>query len=250
MNKEEKVAFVDSLSEKLNDANYLYLADISGLNADEDSKLRRLCFENGVKLQVVKNILLKKAMSKSEKDFGEMEDILTGPTSLMTSGTINAAAKLIKIFRKENDKPILKGAFIDSGIFIGDQELDSLAKLKSKEELIAEVIAILQSPIKTVIGSLQSAENKLAGIVKTLGDRPETTEDKEETTTAEETKEEPTAEQHAEKTEVEAEPKAQTATEQPAEEKKEDTSEDKTEEETPEAKEEQTEDTDKSENKD
>jgi len=243
MNKEEKVAFVDSLSERLNNINYLYLADTSGLNADEDSKLRRLCFENGVKLQVVKNILLKKAMNKSEKNFGEMEDILTGPTAMMTSDSINAAAAIIKKFRKENDKPILKGAFIDNGIFIGDQELDSLAKLKSKEELIAEVIAILQSPIKNVIGSLQSAENKLTGILKTLGDKPETVEAKEEAP-AEETKKESASEPEA-KVEVEAEPKAEASTEQPEEEKK----EEKTEEKKSEDKEEESGETEKSENK-
>lgn len=173
MNKEEKIALVNELSSNLNKVNYMYLTDTSGLKSDEESKLRRLCNKNGVKLKVVKNILLKKAMEKSEKDFSGITDALTGPTAMLIANNINAGAKLIKEFRKEHDKPVLKAAFIDNSCYLGEQHLELLAGMKTKEELIAEIIALLQSPIKNVIGSLQSGKHKLAGIVKTLSERDE-----------------------------------------------------------------------------
>jgi large subunit ribosomal protein L10 len=171
MKKEEKVKFIETLTEQLNNVNNLYLTDISSLNADLTSQLRRLCFKRNIKLQVVKNTLLIKAMEKAEKDFSPIYDILKENTSLMFSDSINEPAKLIKEFRKKQDRPILKGAFISDMFFIGDNELDNLVSLKSKEELIADVIALLQSPAKRVISGLQSGGGKLAGILKTLSEK-------------------------------------------------------------------------------
>ncbi|OFX49637.1 MAG: 50S ribosomal protein L10 [Bacteroidetes bacterium GWA2_30_7] len=173
MTKEEKNQFVDDLTVKLNNANIFYLADIAGLDAENSSKLRRSCFSGNIQMEVVKNSLLKKALERAEGNYDELYVSLKGNTSIMFAETGNGPAKLIKEFRKKSEKPILKGAFIDQAIFIGDANLDALVALKSKEELIGDIIALLQSPAKNVISALQSSGGKIAGIVKTLSERPE-----------------------------------------------------------------------------
>jgi len=173
MTREEKSQVIESLTAQLSDNATIYLADISGLNAGDTNNLRRACFKAGVELSVVKNTLLKKAMESTDKDFGELEDVLKGNTSLMISEVSNAPAKVIKAFRKKSDKPVLKGAFIEEAVYVGDDQLDSLVNIKSKEELIGDIIGLLQSPAKNVISALKSSGGKIAGIVKTLSEREE-----------------------------------------------------------------------------
>ena len=171
MNKQEKNQMIEVLDGMLNDNNNFYLTDISGLTAEENSALRRLCFKRDVSLQVVKNTLLKKAFEKNEYDFSELFEVLVGNTSIMQAATGNAPAKVINDFRKKNKKPILKAAFIEAAMYIGDENLSTLANLKSKDELIGDIITLLQSPAKNVISSLNSGGNKLSGIVKALEER-------------------------------------------------------------------------------
>ena len=171
MTREEKSQVIEVLTSKLTEGNIIYLADISGLNALDTSNLRRACFKANVKLAVVKNTLLEKAMAKSDKDFGELPEVLKGNTSLMFSETGNAPAKVIKEFRRKSDKPVLKGAYIAEAIYVGDDQLDTLVNIKSKEELIGDIIGLLQSPAKNVISALQSGGNKLSGILKTLSEK-------------------------------------------------------------------------------
>jgi len=171
MTREQKAQVIDDLTGQLTDNTTIYLADISGLDASNTSKLRRACFKADVKLAVVKNTLLSKAMEKSDKDFGELPEILKGNTSLMISETSNAPAKVIKEFRKKSDRPLLKGAYIEEEIYVGDNQLDALVNIKSKEELIGDIISLLQSPAKNVISALQSGGNTLSGIVKTLSEK-------------------------------------------------------------------------------
>ena len=171
MTREEKSQVIQDLTAQLAENSVVYLADISGLDAGTTSNLRRACFKAGVKLSVVKNTLLGKAMESSDKDFGELADVLKGNTSLMISETGNAPAKVIKEFRKKAERPILKGAFIEEAIFIGDDQLDALVDIKSKEELIGEIVGLLQSPAKNVISALKSSGGTIAGIVKTLSER-------------------------------------------------------------------------------
>ena len=170
MRKEDKEVIINSIVEQLNACPNFYLTDVEALNAEKTSQLRRQCFGSQVKLVVVKNALLKKAMERTGKDYG---DLCKGTTAMMLSENGNAPAKLIKKFRKTNDKPILKGAYIEECVYIGDNMLDTLCSIKSKNELIGDVIALLQSPAKNVISALQSGGNKLSGIVKTLSERPE-----------------------------------------------------------------------------
>ncbi len=171
MTREEKATVIKDLTAQLADNTTIYLADISGLDALTTSELRRACFKANIKLSVVKNTLLAKAMEASDKEFGELPEVLTGNTSLMFSETGNAPAKLIKTFRKKADKPLLKGAFIEEAIFVGDDKLDTLVSIKSKEEVIGDIIGLLQSPAKNVISGLKSGGGKLAGILKTLSER-------------------------------------------------------------------------------
>jgi large subunit ribosomal protein L10 len=171
MKKEEKDQLIETLTQQLNEANSLYLADISSLNAENTSQLRRMCFKREIHLQIVKNTLLKKAMERSEKDYSPFYDILKQNTSLMFCEDAKEPAKLIKEFRKKSDKPVLKGAYLMDMHFIGDHELDTLIAIKSKEELIGEIIGLLQSPAKNVISGLQSGGGKLAGILKTLSEK-------------------------------------------------------------------------------
>ena len=173
MTKEEKNQFIDVLDKSIQENSNFYLADISGLSAEESSKLRRLCFKREVSLQVVKNTLLKKALERNDSSFEELYDVLKGNTSIMFTDTANAPAKVIKEFRKKHDKPVFKAAYLDASFYIGEEYLDTLSELKSKNEIIAEIIALLQSPAKNVISSLQSSGSKLSGIVKTLAERAE-----------------------------------------------------------------------------
>lgn len=171
MTKEEKAIVIEDLTAQLADNSTIYLADISGLDALATSALRRACFKANIKLSVVKNTLLAKAMEASDKEFGELPETLKGNTSLMFSETGNGPAKLIKSFRKKSDKPLLKGAFVEEAIFVGDENLDTLVSIKSKEEVIGEIIGLLQSPAKNVISGLKSGGGKLAGILKTLSEK-------------------------------------------------------------------------------
>ena len=171
MNKQEKDKTILALDKMLSDNNNFYLADISGLNAEQNSALRRLCFNRSVSIKVVKNTLLKKALEKNDVDFSQLNNVLVGNTSIMQAESGNAPAKVIKEFRKKNEKPILKAAHIEEAMYIGDENLATLADLKSKEELIGDIITLLQSPAKNVISSLQSGGSKLAGIIKTLEEK-------------------------------------------------------------------------------
>ena|ERR1035438_5815287 len=171
MKKEEKEQIINGLVEQLKVTNHFYLTDISDLNVETSNQLRRLCFNKNVKLQVAKNTLIQKALERTEGDFTELFGVLKGSSAIMFCETANVPAKVIKEFRKTHSKPILKGAFVEYSLFIGDTQLDNLVKLKSKNELIGDIIAILQSPAKNVISALQSGGNTLAGVVKTLSER-------------------------------------------------------------------------------
>ena len=171
MTREEKSQVIEELTAQLAENTNIYLTDISGLDAKTTSNLRRACFKANVKLAVVKNTLFEKAMEASDKDFGELPTTLKGNTSVMYSETGNGPAKVIKAFRKKSEKPLLKGAFIEEAIYLGDDQLDLLVNIKSREELIGEVIGLLQSPAKNVISALQSSGSKLSGILKTLSQK-------------------------------------------------------------------------------
>ncbi|MVO09245.1 50S ribosomal protein L10 [Flavobacterium sp. TP390] len=160
MTREEKSIAIEDLTAKLAGVNVIYLADTSGLDADSTSNLRRACFKAGIKLEVVKNTLLEKAMEASDTDFGDLPSVLKGNTSVMISDVANAPAKIIKEFRKKGSKPILKGAYITEDIYIGDDNLDKLASIKSRAEVIGEIIGLLQSPAQRVIAALQNQEGK------------------------------------------------------------------------------------------
>jgi large subunit ribosomal protein L10 len=168
MRREEKNAIIDSLAEKLKEYSHFYLTDTAQLNAADTSDLRRKCFENNIKLIVVKNTLLKRALEMSEGDFEELYPVLKGTTSIMFAQAGNVPAKLIKEFRKQHAKPVLKGAYVQESVFIGDNMLDTLISVKTKQELIGEIILLLQSPARNVVSALQSGGNKLHGVLETL----------------------------------------------------------------------------------
>ena len=173
MRKEDKQVLIDSILSELKACPNFYLTDVSDLNAEKTSQLRRQCFNSGVKMIVVKNALLHKALQQMDKEYDNLYDVLKGSTAIMFCETGNAPAKLIKNFRKTNDRPILKGAYIEECCYIGDDMIDTLCNVKSKNDLIADVIALLQSPMKNVISGLQSGGHKLSGILETLSERPE-----------------------------------------------------------------------------
>ncbi len=156
MTREEKSIAIEDLTAQLAGTNIIYVSDISGLNAETTSNLRRACFKAGIKIEVVKNTLLAKAMEASSNDYGDLPSVLTGNSAIFISDVANAPGKIIKDFRKKSDKPILKGAYINAEIYIGDNQLDALATIKSKEELIGEIIGLLQSPAQRVISALQN----------------------------------------------------------------------------------------------
>jgi len=171
MTKEEKINMINSIKAQLDSNQNIYLTDCSGLNADSTSKLRRACFKSNIKLSVVKNTLLEKAMEEVDKDFGNLKSVLKGNTAIMFSEVGNAPAKVIKTFRKKAEKPILKVAFIEESIYLGDDMLDSLVEIKSKEELIGEIISLLQSPAKNLISALKSSGSTISGVLKSLSDK-------------------------------------------------------------------------------
>jgi len=171
MNKEEKHEVVLALTEQMKEYGNFYITDTSNLTVAKINDIRRKCFESDIKMQVTKNKLIIKAMEAIDGDFTQIYDVLKGSSSIMFSKSSTAPAKLIKQLRKTGDKPVLKAAYIDTAVFIGDNQLDALVNLKSREQLIGEIVGLLQSPAKNVISALQSGGNKLAGIVKTLQER-------------------------------------------------------------------------------
>ncbi len=168
MRHEEKNTIVDSLAEKIGEYNHFYLTDTAELNAADTSALRRKCFEHEILMVVVKNTLLKRALEKSDTEFEELYDVLKGSTSVMFTNTGNIPAKLIQEFRKKHDKPLLKAAYVEESIYIGDNELDALVAVKSKDELLGDLIALLQSPVTNVLSALQSGGNTIHGVLETL----------------------------------------------------------------------------------
>lgn len=175
MNKAEKTDLIDELKEIFSSANSFYLADCSTLTVEQTNKLRRNCFEQGIQLKVAKNKLIKKALERASEengaDYAEVIDTLHGPTALFLSESTKAPAELIKKFRETSERPILKAAFIDSAVYVGDDQLEALTQLKSREELIGGIITLLQSPMANVIGSLQSGGNTIGGLLKALEER-------------------------------------------------------------------------------
>lgn len=171
MRREEKNTIIDNIVQQIQGNKHFYVTDIGDLNALETSKLRRKCFENKIELIVVKNTLLKKALEKLDGDYKGLFEALSNSTSLMLSDVSNAPAKIIKEFRREHKKPILKAAYVEECIYLGDYQLDSLVIIKSREELIADIVGLLQSPVKNVVSALQSGKTQIAGIVKTLSDK-------------------------------------------------------------------------------
>jgi len=156
MTREEKSIAIEDLTAQLAGTNIIYVSDISGLDAETTSNLRRACFKAGIKLEVVKNTLLAKAMEASDNDYGDLPSVLTGNSAILIADVANAPGKVIKEFRKKAAKPILKGAYVNSEIYIGDDQLEALATIKSKEELIGEIIGLLQSPAQRIISALQN----------------------------------------------------------------------------------------------
>jgi len=171
MTKQGKSSAVEALKEEFSNTNVFYVTDSSTLTVAAVNDLRRICFKNDVTLKVAKNTLVKKALDSLDGDYEELYPVLAGPTALMFSEVANAPAKIIKEFRKKYDKPVLKAAFIDSSVYIGDDQVDSLAALKSKEELIADVLGLLEAPMQNLLSSLNSASGNLAGVLKTLAER-------------------------------------------------------------------------------
>jgi large subunit ribosomal protein L10 len=177
MNREEKNAMIEELVQELNENPNFYLTDTSSLTVEKTNNLRRACFNKHIKMRVVKNSLLQKAMEKTGRNYSELFPALAGTTAVMFTASGSEPAKLIKQFRKDNpkggDRPVLKAAFVEESTYLGDNQLDTLASIKSKNELIGDIIGLLQSPAKNVVSALQSGKNKLAGIVKTLSEKPE-----------------------------------------------------------------------------
>lgn len=172
MTKEEKLVVINNLAEQLNAYPHFYITDIEALNAEQTAALRRKCFESDVKLMVVKNTLLVKALEKVEKADADLVKVLEGSTSVMFAHTGKTPAVLIRDFRKKCEKPVLKAACVEGCVYVGDNQLETLCNIKSREELIGDIVALLQSPAKNVISALQSnAGQKIAGIVKTLEER-------------------------------------------------------------------------------
>lgn len=171
MKSSEKQVIINNLQEQIDSYNHFYLADISGLNAENTSDLRRLCFKQDVKLVVVKNTLLRKALESSNKEAGEIYDALKGNTSIMFTENASIPAKLIKDFSKKHKKPVLKAAYVEESVYMGAEQLDVLVAVKSKNELIADVVALLQSPMTTLLSQLKSGGNIIHGVLETLKEK-------------------------------------------------------------------------------
>lgn len=175
MTRAEKTAVIEELKSKFESSQFFYVADSSTLPVEKINKLRGLFFEKGIEMRVVKNTLVKKALESfgEEKNYAPLYDTLAGPTSIIFSDVANAPARVIKDFRKDNERPLIKSAYIDSSVFVGDDQIDALAKLKSKEELLGEIVTLLQSPIQNLVGALNSGQNKVTGLLKALEERGE-----------------------------------------------------------------------------
>ncbi len=175
MTKAEKTAVIEELQEKLDNIQFFYLADASTMTVAQVNEFRGKCFEKGIEMRVIKNTLAKKAMESKPEDrnYNALFEALKGPTAILFTDTANVPAKLLKEFRKTNERPLLKAAYIDSDVFIGDDQIETLSTLKSKEDLLAELIGLLQSPMKNVISALQSGGNTLSGLLKALEERGE-----------------------------------------------------------------------------
>ncbi len=171
MKRSEKLEIIDNLKEQINSYSHFYLADVADLNAENTSSLRRLCFTQDVKLVVVKNTLLRKALESSEKNADELYDVLKGNTSIMFCEVGNVPAKLIKEFSKKHKKPVLKAAYVEESVYVGADQLEALTSIKSKDELLGDLVALLQSPMKTVLGQLQSGGNTIHGILQTISEK-------------------------------------------------------------------------------
>ena len=172
MTREEKDLQIKELTQMLADNSVLYLTDATGLNSEETTQLRRACYKNDVRMRVVKNTLLRRAMEASEEtDFSELYEVLSGQTALLVGNVGNAPAKILKEFRNKSDTPILKAAYVEESTYLGDDQIDVLTAIKSKDEIVAELIALLQSPIKNVVGALNSGGNTISSLVKALQDR-------------------------------------------------------------------------------
>lgn len=172
MKKEDKTLLIEKIGDTLKEYSCVYLVQSQGLNAEKTSALRRACFQDGIKMLCVKNTLLKKAFEASETDYSELYDLLHGETTLLLSQVGNAPAKMLKKFRdKKETLPMLKGAFVEESVYVGEEMLDTLAAIKSKNELIADIVALLQSPAKNVISALNSGATKLHGILETLSNK-------------------------------------------------------------------------------
>ncbi len=172
MRKEDKAIIIEQLGEKLKEYAHFYLVDVTGLNAEATSKLRRKCFGSDIKMIVVKNTLLHKAFEASELDYTPLYDCLKGTTAVFFCNTANVPAKLLKEYAKEG-VPALKAAYAEEGFYVGADQLETLCAIKSKNEVIADIVALLQSPAKNVISALQSGGQTIHGVLKTLGERPE-----------------------------------------------------------------------------
>lgn len=173
MNKAQKTQVIENLKERFANSTFFYLADASSLTVMQVNSFRKLCFEQNVQMQVVKNTLIKKALEAGDeaKNFSDLYGSLEGPTAVLFCETANIPARIIEKFRKTNSKPILKAAYIDSSVYVGDDQIEDLTKLKSKEELVGEIIGLLQSPAKNVISALKSGGSTIAGLLKTLEER-------------------------------------------------------------------------------
>ncbi len=171
MRREEKEVIIENLAQRLNATKHFYLTDISSLNAEQTSKLRRKCFEKEISLLVVKNTLLRQAMEKSDGDFNDLYDILKDSTSIMFCETGNTPAKLIREFRKTMEKPLLKAAFVEESIYIGDDQLEALSNIKSKEELLGDLLMLIQSPARNLVSALASSGLKMTGALLTLSEK-------------------------------------------------------------------------------
>ncbi len=171
MTREEKNNIIDQLFQQLQQYKHFYITDIADLNASDTSFLRRKCFEKNIKLVTVKNTLFRKALERFDEKYSPLFETLKGGSSIMFCNSNSEPAKLIKELRKKQPKPLLKAAYVEESIYIGDSQLDTLASIKTKEELIGEIILMLQSPIRNVISSLESGKHVIAGVVKTLSEK-------------------------------------------------------------------------------
>lgn len=175
MTRDEKTAVIEELKSKFETSQFFYVADSSTLPVEKINKLRGLFFEKGIEMRVVKNTLVKKALESFDesKNYAPLYDTLVGPTSLIFTDVANAPARVIKEFRDKEEKPLIKSAYIDSAVYVGDDQIEALSKLKSKEELLGEVITLLQSPMQNLVGALKSGQNTVAGLLKALEERGE-----------------------------------------------------------------------------